>query len=170
MLLTWYFNSSEERKAEENGDIELTTEILEEFKASLKALDVRLDFYSGSWDALHEAGAFESSECKGSIVLTSETIYSMDSLPGLVESLERACGKSIEDDLGRATLKETGQETLKGPELDVCCLVAAKVLYFGVGGGVNAFKEELTKRNAISKTVWSSDRGVGRVVLEVHFA
>jgi len=166
MLLTWYFARSEIKDEDNNGELELTPEIIDEFQTDLERLNIQLDFYSGPWDSLHEVGAFERSGTQGNIVLTSETVYSIEYLPSLVETLERACSKSIEANLKEASLTETGKE---GESKQDICLVAAKVLYFGVGGGVNAFNDQLTQKNARSKTVWKSDRGVARVVLQVMF-
>jgi protein-histidine N-methyltransferase len=163
--LTWYFHEAQGHQAEPNGDIEITPEAVEDFQTCLKKQNITLDFYSGSWDTLHEAGAFDQSGSRKSIVLTSETIYSMQSLPTLVNALEMACSGSIESSLQRAALCDA---TDNGPR-KCLCLVAAKVLYFGVGGGVNAFNDELKRRRARSKTVWHSERGVSRLVLQVDF-
>lgn len=143
----------------------MTQETIEDFESSLKNRKISFDFYSGSWDSLDEAGAFDQSNVKSNIVLTSETIYSMQSLPSLVFALEAACIGSIESSLQKATLADTKEIRSNS----ILCLVAAKVLYFGVGGGVNSFNEEIRRRHGTSKTVWSSERGVSRLVLQVDF-
>lgn len=126
---------------------------------------ITFDFYSGSWDSLNEAGTFDQCDERKALVLTSETIYSMQSLPNLVNALEQACSGSIESSLQRTNLTDATE----GEPRKCLCLVAAKVLYFGVGGGVDAFKDELKRRRARSKTVWHSERGVSRLVLQVDF-
>lgn len=166
LFLTWYFSTKRNLKEEIHGELELTSELVEEFKSSMKSREITLNFYSGSWETLHEVGTFDHGGKDINIVLTSETIYSMDSLPALVDALGLACSGSIESSLQQTTL--TDEEDSKGKVKDLC-LVAAKVLYFGVGGGVNALEAELSQRQATSKTVWKSDRGVARVVLQIHF-
>jgi hypothetical protein len=45
-------------------------------------------------------------------------------------------------------------------------LVASKKVYFGVGGGVIEFLEELDKYNSSAEVVWEG-RQVGRVILKI---
>ncbi|UZJ51827.1 hypothetical protein CBS101457_001147 [Exobasidium rhododendri] len=169
MLLTWFFNSSKDRVLEDNGDVEVTQDVLDEFSLALTALDIRIDLFSGPWHGLHDAGAFDCTRTTCNVVLTSETIYSIESLPVLVETLGVACSGSIIAILQKTTLAETKGRAEVTTKQDLC-LVAAKVLYFGVGGGVNAFQEELAKHKASSTVVWRSERGVARIILQVHFS
>jgi protein-histidine N-methyltransferase len=163
--LTWYFHSQVDQ-ADPNGEIEVTQELIEDFETSLKNRKITFEFYSGSWDSLDQAGAFDQSDAKRNIVLTSETIYSTQSLPSLVNALELACNGSIESSMQRAALTDTEDKSKSRSDL---CLVAAKVLYFGVGGGVDAFNEHIKRRQGSTKTVWKSERGVSRLVLQVDF-
>ncbi|ETN36891.1 uncharacterized protein HMPREF1541_07878 [Cyphellophora europaea CBS 101466] len=82
------------------------------------------------------------------LILASETIYSPATLPDFV-------GTTI-------SLLSLGAEGSRA-------LVAAKKVYFGVGGGVAEFEREVAERGAGVRTVWHSgdEGGVGRVVLEV---
>ena len=86
------------------------------------------------------------------LVLTSETIYSLDSLPALVALLARYAKPHGTDQVGSV-------------------LVAAKVIYFGVGGGVESFKQTLAQMHpeATVETLHSVTKGVGRTVLSVSF-
>lgn len=52
---------------------------------------------------------------------------------------------------------------------DSLCLVAAKVLYFGVGGGVQAFESAIRDQDGWTEEVRRIGKGVGRVVLSVGF-
>ncbi|KAJ1302362.1 hypothetical protein OPQ81_001176 [Rhizoctonia solani] len=79
------------------------------------------------------------------LVLTSETIYQPTSLPSLVRLLRDASGSS-----GK-------------------CLVAAKMVYFGVGGGIREFEQALKKGGGIAKCVWEQREGVGRSILQVTY-
>ena len=83
------------------------------------------------------------------LILASETIYSPSTLPDFVGTL-----------IGLLSLGATGSSR---------ALVAAKKVYFGVGGGVAEFEREVQERGAAVRTVWDSgeEGGVGRVVLEV---
>lgn len=79
------------------------------------------------------------------IILTSETIYRSESMASLISLLQSACGP-------QAT-----------------CLVAAKVLYFGVGGGVTAFVNAVEETSGKAETVWEKTSGVGRKILSVQW-
>ncbi|CAE6463416.1 unnamed protein product [Rhizoctonia solani] len=77
------------------------------------------------------------------LVLTSETIYQPMSLPSLVRLLRDATGPS-----GK-------------------CLVAAKMVYFGVGGGIREFEQALERSGGSAKCVWEHREGVGRSIMQV---
>ena len=48
-------------------------------------------------------------------------------------------------------------------------LIAAKKMYFGVGGGVDQFLEVLREMGGRGKVVWEEDgEGIGRCILEVE--
>ena len=127
----------------EEGELAITDELLSAFTASLQERGLDLKFYSGAWTnfppSLTEADRMD-------LVLTSETIYSLDSLPPLVHLLSRY-----------------GQGGI--------VLVAAKVIYFGVGGGVESFKQTLAQLTPSAKVeaLHSVTKGVGRTVLSVTF-
>lgn len=88
------------------------------------------------------------------IVLTSETVYSLPSLPPLLDLLESAA---------------------KGKEVDQLCLVACKRIYFGVGGGELEFRRRVEERGGKVESVWGQgngkgrNEGVGRTVLKVEW-
>ena len=47
-------------------------------------------------------------------------------------------------------------------------LIAAKKVYFGVGGGIDEFLSTLSRAGGNAKHVWQSEgSGVGRVIMEV---
>ncbi|KAF8729126.1 protein-histidine N-methyltransferase, partial [Rhizoctonia solani] len=79
------------------------------------------------------------------LVLTSETIYQPTSLPSLVRLLKDA--------------------TCPGGK----CLVAAKMVYFGVGGGIREFEAALERGGSSAKCVWEQREGVGRSIMQVVF-
>ncbi|CAE7206415.1 unnamed protein product, partial [Rhizoctonia solani] len=79
------------------------------------------------------------------LVLTSETIYQPTSLPSLIRLLRDSTGSS-----GK-------------------CLVAAKLVYFGVGGGIREFEQALTVGGGSAQCVWEKREGVGRSIMQVVF-
>ncbi len=98
-------------------------------------------FYSGDWKSL------SSVTCRRhyDIIMTSETIYSLDSQPRLL-----------------SVLKE-----LSVPEAGVV-YVAAKCVYFGVGGTVTGFRKMVEEDGTFKvEQVWSSQSSVPRVILKL---
>jgi protein-histidine N-methyltransferase len=49
------------------------------------------------------------------------------------------------------------------------CLVAAKVLYFGVGGGVEGFVRAVEAEGGVVRTVWEHREGVGRRIMRIEW-
>lgn len=85
------------------------------------------------------------------MVLASETIYSTTTLSSFVETLLSVL------------------RTPKGGGTSAVGLIAAKKVYFGVGGGVDEFVRVLAEHDGKAKVVWESKgTGVGRVILEVR--
>ncbi|KAH9887292.1 hypothetical protein C8Q73DRAFT_259495 [Cubamyces lactineus] len=167
--------------ATEPGEMPITRALLDAFLASLQKYGVQLKFFSGSWatfDVQRAGGPYQ-------LVLTSETIYRTDSLPSLVDLLQRATEKppkdtsqdpaSLTESTAQLSLTDEAalQNLSKEPSL---CLVAAKVVYFGVGGGVNEFIQAVEsppssgtggKPKGFVRTVWERIYGVKRAVMQV---
>ncbi len=102
----------------------MTPELLAAFRASLDAHRVRLRFFCGGWTSLPALLAHVRPEQPSyDIVLASETIYRTEALAPFLGVLRAATATE-----GDSVAQEAWQPAL--------CLVAAKVLYFGVGGGV----------------------------------
>lgn len=80
---------------------------------------------------------------KFDVVLSSETVYAEETLPSLVALLHRAAHPSS------------------------LCLVATKVMYFGVGGGLAAFEHAVRQSGGSVDTVRASTAGVARMVVRV---
>jgi protein-histidine N-methyltransferase len=127
------------------GALTITPELLAAFRNSLDAHNVRLRFFSGGWTPLRTQ--LEQSP-PYDIVLASETIYRTDALGAFLRVL-------------RAVMQEALQRTL--------CLVAAKVLYFGVGGGVQEFVRAVEDEGGTVQTVWEHREGVGRRIMRVEW-
>jgi protein-histidine N-methyltransferase len=133
------------------GELPITPSLKSAFTASIAKLGISLAFFSGSWESL--TAHFESGATKHDIVLTSETIYRTEALPALTQLLRQACTES-----------------------QPLCLVAAKVLYFGVGGGVSEFLTTLQSKAVVeqgcsgkAEVVWERKVGIGRKIMRIDW-
>jgi protein-histidine N-methyltransferase len=118
------------------------------------------------------------------LILTSETIYRQESLGSLLHLLDE--GSAPGGDLnvliresGKLSLQDGAEgkkvlsEGIRKTESGYLCLVAAKVLYFGVGGGISDFIEAVQSRkpgrSGTVSTVLEKTAGIGRKVLRVEW-
>lgn len=167
LILTWYNAQSQTTVQEsENQDIpsttttqdeelDITPELLDAFKADLTRRGISLDFISGAWSPEFVEFVFSSRDEADyqTLVLASETIYSPLSLLAFSETL-------------LALLRRSGTASTTAR-----ALVAAKKVYFGVGGGVDEFLATLKNvcgdELDVQQKVDIQSEGVGRVVLEI---
>ncbi|KAF8729840.1 hypothetical protein AX14_005938 [Amanita brunnescens Koide BX004] len=171
LLITWYIsaasvsyratltpgNPSERPDPSIPSEINITPELKSAFLSSLSERNISLRFFAGSWETFDFTNIPPQ---KYNIVLTSETIYRAENLPSLVTLLRSAC-------LG--ITPNEGEKPTSNPSL---CLVAAKAVYFGVGGGVSNFIDAVEGNGSREKlgtveTVWETKTGVKRNVLSV---
>ncbi|GAA5909514.1 hypothetical protein JCM5296_006058 [Sporobolomyces johnsonii] len=135
----------------EPGELELTPEFLESFEALLEREQIELRFFEGDWAGMD--GVVRKEGDGYDLVLTSETVYSLPSLPPLLDLLEAAV-------------------SIQALSL---CLVACKRIYFGVGGGELEFRRRVEERGGEVETVWGEgdgkgkSSGVGRTVMRVRW-
>ncbi|RPD55528.1 hypothetical protein L226DRAFT_537017 [Lentinus tigrinus ALCF2SS1-7] len=155
------------------GELPITPVLTAAFLESLKTYRVHLKFFSGSWATLDvdapDRGPYD-------ILLTSETIYRTASLQSLVNLMRRATvnqgrTESLEEAASRLTLEDAESLKLLARE-PYLCLVAAKLVYFGVGGGVSEFVDAIERpkeggRLGTVQTVLEMSRGVKRSVMRV---
>ncbi|KAI6037609.1 hypothetical protein EDC04DRAFT_2129859 [Pisolithus marmoratus] len=150
IILTWSAETCRSGELEDHAESTLiiTPQLLDTFKKSLETYRVHIRLFSGSWES------FDLGITGGryGLVLTSETIYRLESLPSLVHLMRRSC---LSDD-------NSGQ---------YLCLVAAKAVYFGVGGGVAEFAQcvEATNHEAQVETVFEKKSGVSRKVMSIRW-
>ncbi|KAL5498805.1 hypothetical protein ACEPAH_2160 [Sanghuangporus vaninii] len=186
VLLVWYasplaetyrtqhapLDEGEEATAfDQPGDLQITPELLTTFRSSLEEQHISIRFIAGSWQSLADNN---DNVCTFpfDITLTSETIYQTSSLPSLITFLKRCASSTSGDDDGIATrtqelsIEETGSR--KGGR-GLLCLVAAKVLYFGVGGGVMEFERAVREAGGKTSTVLERKTGVGRRIMSVEW-
>lgn len=146
-------------------EITITPNLKSAFLSCLESYKIHLRFFSGPWDAFVPALDGEPSY---DLVLTSETIYRSESLPSLLDLLQKSCGVLPLDALvtSKLSLDQTKATTTT---TTATCLVAAKVLYFGVGGGVSDFISAVNSRGGKVETVWENKGGVGRKIMKIDW-
>ncbi|KAL4252026.1 Lysine methyltransferase [Pleurotus pulmonarius] len=133
------------------GELPITSELVAAFQDSLLAFNISLRFFTGSWETfdLQQSLSLTKEANRDrtyDMVLTSETIYRVESLSALIELMRKSVGQH-----------------------EYQCLVAAKILYFGVGGGVSEFVARVEGQSGRVETVWEKSAGVGRKIMQVHW-
>ncbi|KAF2140038.1 uncharacterized protein K452DRAFT_192530, partial [Aplosporella prunicola CBS 121167] len=114
----------------ETGDLDLTPALLAAFLTSLHTSSLHLTLLAGSWAPPDRFAALvPSAPDMRTLLLGSETIYS----PAALEGFADACAALMASGRGR----------------NAKLLVAAKRVYFGVGGGVDAFREACAARGVV---------------------
>ncbi|KAJ4358310.1 uncharacterized protein N0V89_002892 [Didymosphaeria variabile] len=165
LVLTWASTLDEQRSKEvfgeagnplasgggeeDNGDVYLTPEVLDAFKAQFKATGLTLTLLSGSWlPTTTLKSLIPSSPELNTLILASETIYSPGSLVAFTDAMV-----------------ELMQRVKSGK-----ALVAAKRHYFGVGGSVDEFREECGKKGCVAYEMEFEglEKGVRRAICEVQ--
>ncbi len=158
----------------EPGELPLTPALTAAFLASLQSYGIHLKFFSGAWSTFD----IPASGGPHHLVLTSETIYRTDSLPSLVDLLRRTtlpspaplsklASPSIAEWASRLSLTDEDELRRLADEPSLC-LVAAKTVYFGVGGGVSEFVGAVEGgRGGVVRTIWERVHGVKRSVMRV---
>ncbi|RAL07441.1 protein-histidine N-methyltransferase [Aspergillus homomorphus CBS 101889] len=162
LLLTWNYITatqgnppSAECDVTEDAELDITPELVERFTKDLERRGITIEFISGAWSPEFVDLVFSSGEKSTSdaLVLASETIYSPASLQAFSETLV-------------ALLRRPAQGGVPSR-----ALIAAKKVYFGVGGGVDEFLAVLEGVSGGGLTVQErvdiKSEGVGRVILEI---
>ena len=142
LLLTWYFVRST-AVSKPSGDLEITPGLLSQFIRDLLDKAIYIRGISGAWSETFSDLLVPFQEQSRSrvetVVLASETIYSQGSIHAFTRILLEALKSAEETDgHGRA-------------------LVAAKKIYFGVGGGVDEFLKVLSELGGKGATAWESE-------------
>ena len=157
LLLTWAANTKPDESlrlpldGQSHNDIEITSALLTAFTSDLKAKSINLVFLSGPWSPSLASCIPPSSPDLGLLILAAETIYSPESTAAFVELLVLL--------LKRVKMTKA--------------MVAAKRIYFGVGGSVNGLKEACRQHGAVASEIENHglvvmDSGVGRALIEVQ--
>ncbi|KAJ6109696.1 hypothetical protein N7486_001931 [Penicillium sp. IBT 16267x] len=163
LLLTWHHirqqsnvvPDQEPAPVQQEEELDITPELIDEFKNDLTRRGIVLNFISGAWSPEFVGMVFSASESQDfkTLLLASETIYSPASLKAFSETLLELLRRS------------------NTPSAKSRAMIAAKKVYFGVGGGVDEFlavlKEVSASEVAVEQRLDVQSEGVGRVVLEV---
>lgn len=172
LLLTWHNSraqpgpdlESQPQQTQEELELDITPELITEFQNDLTQRNVTVSFISGAWspefvDLVFSETHLNSDRKRHTLVLASETIYSPSSLGAFSETLL--------DLMRRASSASTSTAQTRA-------LVAAKKVYFGVGGGVDEFLAVLANVCPdgldVQQKLDVQSEGVGRVVLEIGLA
>ncbi|TRM70340.1 hypothetical protein BD626DRAFT_27476 [Schizophyllum amplum] len=181
------------------GDIHLTPTLKAAFLTTLAERNIELELVSGSWEGMlgKRSQAGEPGETTVDLepydlVLTSETIYRTASLEALIGVMRSACGAGSGSSTSSAVAPSVAagsssaaaasspvaasSSSSSAPPSNIAplslpsSLVAAKVLYFGVGGGVPDFVRAVEEGGlGRVETVLERTKGVGRKVMRVDW-
>ncbi|KAG0647792.1 S-adenosylmethionine-dependent methyltransferase [Hyphodiscus hymeniophilus] len=148
LLLSW---AQVKRKDswEAEGEVEIDADLLEKFFSSLKSHDIRLLFLSGAWSPEFVRLAIQTmrSDPARLTILGAETIYSPVALRSFAETLMSLLDKT--------------------PAGDKIAFIAAKKVYFGVGGSIEDFCDSVRAKGAVVKQIREESDGVRRAVVEI---
>ncbi|KAI4177940.1 MAG: hypothetical protein LQ343_000024 [Gyalolechia ehrenbergii] len=142
-----------------SGNLEITPALLSSFKQALRDRNIHLRAVAGNWGSSLASVISSPDEPNrqypapnDALILASETIYSPASTLAFT-----------------TTLLELMRER-EERERSVRVLVAAKRVYFGVGGGVDDFLATLREHGEEGQEVWATEgmgSGVGRCIVEL---
>lgn len=152
-------NAQNQQDQEDDGELDIDPQLLDSFRVDLERRGITIEFVSGAWSpsfvdlVLQSRNPNSGKGCHRRLVLASETIYSPSSLNAFAETLLALLRAPAGAGSSRA-------------------LVAAKRVYFGVGGGVDEFlmvlREVAGEKVDVQQKVEIKTEGVGRVVLQVR--
>lgn len=134
---------------EAEGELEIDSEVVEQFLVSLRANGVSLSFFSGAWSTEFVELVNQSTPPRPSklTILGAETIYSPAALSSFGETL-----------MGLLDLPGLEERT---------AFIAAKKVYFGVGGSMEDFCDLVRAKGAAIIQIREESDGVRRAVVEV---
>ncbi|ATY62090.1 Histidine methyltransferase 1 [Cordyceps militaris] len=163
LILAWALHTREQTPALCNafsleGELELLPEVVAAFQSYLIAKRISLTFLSGAWSPefieLVYSGipddATDSSAATVTLLLGAETIYSPFALQAFTE----------------ATFSILQREGAKQSTSPAVALVAAKKLYFGVGGSLDDFVDQARGRGGNVTAIREEADGVRRGVVK----
>lgn len=140
------------------GELELLPEVIAGFQSYLIANRISLTFISGAWspdfiEILYGSipgDVTDPSAAAATLLLGAETIYSPFALRAFTETM----------------FSILLREQVKQGSSPAVALVAAKKLYFGVGGSLDDFIDQASKRGGTVTTLREETNGVRRGVVK----
>ncbi|KAH9822435.1 hypothetical protein DFH28DRAFT_1092416 [Melampsora americana] len=144
-------DSNDQIPAEEDqsGDIELTPDLRARFLDLLRRHRLQLRFFHGPWHSFLRESSSNDYLNQYDLTYSSETIYSPHTLSSLIDLFQRIRSSQL--------------------------LVAAKTIYFGVGGSSFEFIEQVENRGGKVIIIWPTELdhpdtlGVGRLIMKVSW-
>ncbi|MCJ1280934.1 hypothetical protein MMC26_000252 [Xylographa opegraphella] len=170
LLLTLLSTQTPSHPWPTEGDLDVSPAMTSRFATALHDRGIHISAISGAWGPAfaslisstaidrraNDDNATTAHRPTVTLILASETIYSPASTRAFTQTV-------------LALLKANSA----GPAQRAVALVAAKRVYFGVGGGVDEFLAVLAEMGGSARCVWDSSEaragrhGVGRCILEV---
>ena len=131
------------------GELEIDEALVQEFLAALETRQIKLCFFSGAWgpEFVHLVTQTMGLSPAHLMIIGAETIYSPFAL--------RSFAGTLMDLL----------DTMPG--IKKAALVAAKKVYFGVGGSMEDFCDAVRARRGLVEHIREESDGVRRAVVEV---
>ncbi|TQS37948.1 hypothetical protein Golomagni_01556 [Golovinomyces magnicellulatus] len=148
-ILSW---AQDRGMLDDDGELEINEKLVKEFRESLKTCNITFAFFSGGWSRqfvclVREEMGLDAAHL---VVIGAETIYSPSSLKSFAEILLDLL------------------ESINSPQK--LALVAAKTIYFGVGGTMGDFCALIRKKGAVVELIREDTDGVARAVVEIQLS
>lgn len=139
------------------GELEITEQVVDSFKNFLTSSGIIVSFVSGGWspelvELIYSKSAYLSSAggATQTLIMGAETIYSPFALSSFTDTL----------------LLILRREREAGSSRQATSIIAAKRLYFGVGGSLDDFVDKMRELGAAVSMVREETEGVRRGVVE----
>lgn len=161
LVLTWALELRDTEPALREAfslenELELTDEVKGAFRSFLPSANITLDWISGGWsaefvDAIYSANTQdEPSRPSNTLIMGAETIYSPFALNSFYHTI----------------MEVLKRESQRSPSCSAEALVAAKRLYFGVGGSLDDFIAKARDGGALVEQLREEADGVRRGVVQ----
>lgn len=168
VLLAWALHQQahdlalQEAFASVDGELEINAHVVESFKGFLATFNISISFVSGGWSpefvnlvygAPTSTTSTKSDGATGhTLIMGAETIYSPFALTSFTETLLSMLQRERDGSSGRQAV----------------AIVAAKRLYFGVGGSLDDFVDKIRGLGAAVSMMREETEGVRRGVVKCN--
>lgn len=152
LLLSWAQQTFSPSSWEAEGELELDATNIQSFLQTLSSFNISLSFFSGAWSSEFVTLVIEqmSNPSADLTIVGAETIYSPTALRSFADTTMDLLDK-LQDERRTA-------------------LVAAKLVYFGVGGSMEDFCVLVRARGWIVERIREESEGVRRATVEVKIS